>query len=465
MKERIGDHAVVLGGSMAGVLAARALADRYRKVTVVDRDHFPSEVGMRRRGVPQDRHIHALQPSGARAIETMFPGVTQELVDQGASLGDAGRHGRWCFAGNPLRTTTTGFELLTLSRPLLEGHLRARLGRLSNVAFLDDCDVHGLILDDTATRVTGVRILRRRDGSAEEVLPAELAVDATGRGSRLPHWLEDLGYPAPDEEETGLDVTYMTCRFPRRPTDDKRIIIVSAVPPHGRRGGGAIAVEGDSWLVTLGGVLGEQAPRDIDGFVEYASTLPVDDLHDLIRDREPLGEPVLMRFPTGRRRRYDTLDRFPEGLVVAGDALCSFNPVYGQGISVAAAEAVALGECLDDGLEAIGRRFLEAISTVVGDAWSMAAAGDARYMPKVAAKQSLPERLVGRYQQRLLEAATHDPVVAHAFLGVIGMLARPPALLHPRMAARVLASSLGWRSRSPGATDAAAREPATTGAP
>lgn len=445
-----GDHAVVLGGSMAGVLAARVLTDRYRKVTVVDRDRFPA-VGMRRKGVPQDRHIHALQTLGKRTIDELFPGMAAELVDQGAVAGDWGRDVITCFSGHRLRLVDAGLDLLALSRPLLEGHLRARLATLPGVALLQGCDVQGLVFDPAGTRVAGARVLRRDAGGVEEALHADLVVDATGRASRLPHWLEAAGYAVPEVDETGLEVAYTSCRFPRLPSDEAYAIIVGANPPDGRRGGGAIAVEGDSWVVTLGGVLGEQAPTDLDGFVAYAATLSIPDVYDLVRDREPLGDPVLMRYPTSRRRRYERLERFPERLVVTGDALCSFNPVYGQGMSVAAAEALALRDCLEDLPETIGPRVLAAAAPVVDDAWGMAWSGDAQFLPELAVQRSWPERLVARYQGRLVEAAAHDPVVSRAFREVMAMVARPPSLVRPRVAARVLAGSWGRHRRRRGA--------------
>ncbi len=451
------DRAVVLGGSVAGVLAARVLADHYGKVTVVDRDMFP-EPGLRRRGTPQDRHIHALQTLGKRGIEQLFPGVTEELVVDGAVTGELGRDSTMCFSGHRLRPVDAGLDLLAASRPLLEGHLRARLGQLPNVTFLEGHGAHGLVLDAADGCVVGVRVLPLRDGGVEDTLRADLVVDATGRGSRLPRWLEDVGYEAPDADESGLGVTYTSARFPRHVEDDKHVIIVAAVAPEGRRGGGAIAVEGDSWVVTLGGVLGEQAPTDLDGFVDYAATLAFPDVHELIRDREPLGDFVVMRYATGRRRRYERLDRFPDGLVVLGDALCSFNPVYGQGMSIAAAEALALAACLDDTDGSIGRRFLAAVQPVVDDAWNLAAGGDAQYVDN-GEPAPLPQQLVSRYQRRLIAVAEHDPEVSRAFREVMAMVARPPALLRPRIAARVLLGPLRARSGTRKQTEATSMDP------
>ncbi len=452
-----GDRAVVLGGSIAGVLAARVLADHYGEVTIVDRDVFP-EAGLRRRGVPQDRHIHALQTLGARAIEQLFPGVTDELVADGAVVGELGRDSTMCLSGHRLRPVDADLELLSASRPLLEGHLRARLAQLPNVTFLEAHGVHGLVLDADAGRVVGVRVLAVRDGGVEDIQRADLVVDATGRGSRLPQWLEDAGCGIPDEDETGLGVSYTSARFPRYVDDDKRVIIVSAVAPEGRRGGGAIAVEGDSFVVTLGGVLGEQAPTDLEGFVEFAATLAVPDVHELIRDREPLSEFVVMRYATGRRRRYERLEGFPDSLVVLGDALCSFNPVYGQGMSVAAAEALALAACLDDGAGSIGTRFLTAVQPLVDDAWSLAAGGDARFVDD-GEPAPLPQRLIGRYQRRLLAVAQHDREVSRVFREVMAMVARPPSLLRPRTAARVLLGSMRARNAERTEPTATSRDP------
>lgn len=261
-----------------------------------------------------------------------------------------------------------------------------------------------------------------------------------------------------------MEVSYTSCLYPRLSGDERSAIIVSAVPPDGLRGGGAIAVEGDRWVVTLGGVLGEHAPTDVDGFVDYAATLAIPDIHEMIRDRRPLSDPVLMRYPTSRRRRYDRVERFPERLVVMGDALCSLNPVYGQGMSVAATEAQALGDGLDAGIDGIGPRFFSAVGRVVGDAWQMAASGDAHYVNDGDGGSSLPLRLLGGYQRRLLDVATRDPQVSRAFREVMAMLARPPALLRPSVAVRVFTGSRRSRGRNGGHVGAVTATPGPTDA-
>ena len=191
---RIGDRAVVVGASMAGLLAAHVLANSYGQVIVIDRDQLP-ETSMHRRGVPHGRHLHALAARGQQALEELFPGLTAELVADGALAGSLLADARMYLSGHRLRQTDTGLVLLCASRPFLEAHVRARVRAHPNVTVLDRCDVVGLATTSDTRRVTGARVLRRADSSAEEVLTADLVVDASGRGSRAPVWLESLGYP------------------------------------------------------------------------------------------------------------------------------------------------------------------------------------------------------------------------------------------------------------------------------
>jgi 2-polyprenyl-6-methoxyphenol hydroxylase-like FAD-dependent oxidoreductase len=218
MNRRIGDRAVVLGASLAGLLAARVLVDAYAHVTVIDRDQLP-ETSMHRRGIPHGRHVHALLARGQQALEELLPGLTAELVAHGAPAGDVLANARWYLSGHRLRQAHTGLVALCASRPFLEGHVRARVRALPNVEFLDSCDVVGLAATPDGRRVTGVRMLRRADGSAEEELVgADLVVDATGRGSRTPVWLQALGYARPAEEQVRIGLGYATRTY-RLPPD------------------------------------------------------------------------------------------------------------------------------------------------------------------------------------------------------------------------------------------------------
>jgi 2-polyprenyl-6-methoxyphenol hydroxylase-like FAD-dependent oxidoreductase len=201
---------------MAGLLAARALTDAYAQVTVIDRDQLP-EAGTHRRGVPHGRHVHALLARGQQALEELLPGLTAELVAHGAPAGDVLGNGRWYLGGHRLRQAPTGLVALCASRPFLEGHVRARVRALPSRRLLDRCQVVGLASTPDGRRVTGVRVLRRA-GGAEEVFGADLVVDATGRGSRTPIWLEALGSGRPPTEQVRIGLGYATRSY-RLPPD------------------------------------------------------------------------------------------------------------------------------------------------------------------------------------------------------------------------------------------------------
>ena len=441
MSRQVGDRAVVLGASMAGLLAARVLADAYAQVTVVDRDQLPAG-SAQRRGVPQGFHLHALLARGQQALEELLPGLTAGLVAEGVPAGDMLANARLYLSGYRLRQTNTGLVLLCASRPVLEGYVRARVRALPNVAFLDSCDIVGLAATPDGRRVTGARIHRREGGSAQEVLDADLVVDATGRGSRTPVWLEALGYarPAKDEVRIGLGYATRNYRLPRGALGSDLAALHGLTPQH-PRGGAFQVLDAGRLMVTLGGVLGDHPPTDPDGFLAFARSLRFPDIYETIRDAEPLDDPVAFRFPASVRHRYERLTRFPDGLLVLGDAVSSFNPIYGQGITVAALEALALRRHLERGVQPQPRRFFAELARLVNVPWDIAAGGDLVF-PGVPGRRSLKVRLISAYLARLHAAAAHDATLASAFVRVIGMVAPPQSLLGPSVAVRVLRGTL-----------------------
>jgi 2-polyprenyl-6-methoxyphenol hydroxylase-like FAD-dependent oxidoreductase len=437
MDRQIGERAVVLGASMAGLLAAQVLSDGYGQVTVIDRDELP-EAAMHRRGVPHGRHLHALAARGQQALEELFCGLTAELVADGVPAGDMLADTRLFFSGHRLRQAPTGLGLLCASRPVLEGRVRARVRALPNVRLVDRCDVVGLATTPDRRRVTGARLLRRADGSAEEVLGADLVVDATGRGARTPAWLEALGYPRPPVAQVRVGLGYAT-RIYRLPPDalGGDLAVLHAATPRHPRAGALQVLEGDRWMVTLAGILGDHPPTDPVGFLDFARSLRFPDIYQAVRDAEPLDDPVAFRFPASVRHRYEKLDRFPDGLLVMGDAVASFNPIYGQGMSVAALEALALRRHLEHGTAPRPRRWFRELARVVDVPWEIAAGGDLVF-PGVQGRRTAKVRLVSAYLARLHAAAAHDADLAGAFLQVAGLVAPPQSLLRPGVAARVL---------------------------
>ena len=431
----VGEHAVVLGASLAGLAAAAALAERFDRVTIVERDTLPQS-GECRRGIPQGRHVHILLPAGLVGLSELLPGVVDDLRARDARVMDT-TEVRFHIADGSLLLDDADLEFVGATRPLLESVVCDRVRALSGVRFLEDQDARGLLTSPDRSTVTGVR-LGSPNSNTEEALAGDLVVDATGRSSRSPRWVADLGYPSPEEERLQVGIHYSTRLFRRELGDLGGCQnLVVTIPQDGRRGGVVLAVEGDRWIVTLVGLMGERPPADLDGFVEYARTLWVDDLHGLVAAAEPLGEASTGGFPSYLRRRYDRLRRFPRRYVVTGDALCSLNPVYAQGMSVAIGEARALGHTLDQhGLDRVGPRFFQRTKRTLDEAWTMATGADLGY-PAVEGPRPARWRLINAYVNRLLRVAHRDPVVATAFMEVNGMVAPPQHLMRPRIVSRV----------------------------
>jgi 2-polyprenyl-6-methoxyphenol hydroxylase-like FAD-dependent oxidoreductase len=424
------NHAVVIGGSMAGLLAARVLTDHYDRVTLVERDLFPAS-GENRRGVPQGRHTHGLLASGRQVLDRLFPGISEELISSGALSGDIVGEVRWFNEGGCHRQFASGLTGLLMSRPFLEGVVRSRVMELARVQRRERAAVERIVACADSFRVNGIQI-------AGEVVPADLVVDASGRGSHSPQWLEALGYRKPQEDRVEIALGYTTRFFRRRPQDlngDSGAVIPPT--PHGKQGGVMLVQEGNRWTVTLVSHFGNYAPAELDGFIEFARNLPAPYIYDVIRDAEPLGDAASARFPASVRWRYERLQRFPEGYLVIGDAICSFNPVYGQGMSVAALESEQLAETLAEGPGNLAKRFFARAAKVVDNPWSIAVGNDLR-IPETIGPRNAGVKFINWYMAKLHKAAHQDEVPSLAFHKVANLLAAPPSVMHPRIAMRVL---------------------------
>jgi len=439
MRDRIGDHAVVVGGSIAGLLAARVLTEAYPEVTVVDRDDLvPGSVP--RRGVPQARHIHALLAGGQQALEQLLPGLTAELAAHGAPVGDVLGDAQLVFGGHRLARANSGLVAVSASRPLLEDQVRARVRTLPGIAFAPASDAVGLRSSPQQRRITGIRLLRRADGSAAETLDADLVVDATGRGTRSPVWLEALGFDRPDEDRVRVDVAYATRRYRLAPDAlDGGLAYLLGPTPQRPRGAALARLEGDVSMLTLFGYRGHHPPTDPTGFNAFLAALRCPDLHDAIHAGTPIDDPAPFRYPANIRRRWERVRRLPDGFVATGDAVCSFNPIYGQGMTVAALQAVALQRCLEHGDRRLTRRFIHTAAKIADHAWKMATGADLA-VPNVDGPRTVPLQLVNAYTDRLLRVAATNPTVAVAFIRVAGMVDPLPTLARPTIALRVLRS-------------------------
>jgi 2-polyprenyl-6-methoxyphenol hydroxylase-like FAD-dependent oxidoreductase len=438
--KQIGQNAVVIGASMSGLLAARALSEFFGTVTILERDAFPSS-DIPRKGVPQGHHAHGLLARGGEVIEAFFPGWTDEVVASGGRRGDIAGDTIWIGHGVTLNTVPSALTGLLASRPVLEGFVRRRLLKLPNVRAIEKCAVQGLVATPDRSAVQGVRV--KVETGAEQVLLAELVVDASGRGSSSPAWLEGLGYARPEEERVEIGLGYTSRVYRRRPSDlgGKVALVIAGSAPNWRNGGVLYQTE-DRWLVSIGGYFGDHAPDDDQLYAAYARSLPSPHVHDIVSRAEPLTDFVSYRFPANLRRRYEQLARFPKGYLVFGDAVCSFNPVYGQGMTVAAQEASLLRECLAAGDDAdLPQRFFAAVQPAIDAPWDITVGNDLRH-PQVAGARPAKVRFINWYVGKLHKAARHDARVATAFLEVANLKAPPERLLHPAVVGRVIWGNL-----------------------
>jgi 2-polyprenyl-6-methoxyphenol hydroxylase-like FAD-dependent oxidoreductase len=437
-----GQHAIVIGGSLAGLLTARVLSNHFDQVTIIERDKVNDQPECRK-GQPQTRHLHGLLPNGLSVMKSYFPDLPESLREGGAIFIDMGTGLRWYVCGGYRLHFESGLVGCFVSRAFLEWKIRRRVMALSNVTVLDRCDVQGLRSSPGHSRVTGVRVIGRdgSDNAGETELPAELVVDAAGRGSATPKRLQTLGYASPEEEIVKVGVGYATRLYRRRPEDPDsgRGIMINAAPPRNRRSGFLFPLEGDRWVLTLAGHGGDHAPTEEDGFLEFAHSLAAPDIYDTMSHLEPLSDIFTHGFPSNLRRRYERLSRFPERYLVLGDAVCSFNPVYGQGMTSAALQAQALDETLTErsSLEGVRKPFFDKVGRIVDIAWMSAVGEDFRF-PETEGRKRFGTDLVNAYVSRVQRATHKDPVVYRSFLEVINLMRPPTSLFRPQILWRVL---------------------------
>ena len=428
------EHAVVIGASMAGLTVAKALTERFDRVTLVERDHLPTGPE-HRRGVPQDRHIHLLLPAGIDALEQLFKGLLEELRADGATITETDRI-RMCLNGHRLASARSGRPAVLASRPFLEAHVRRRVREEPQIRVREGARVSGLAASDDRRRVEGVE-LGSANGGTPRILSADLVVDCSGRRSPLPSWLGELGYHAPEADELDVQVRYTTRRYelPNDVLDGDRHVLVGPTPK-GPRGGAMTNVEDGSWIVTLFAMGGVRAPTDDRSFERFAAELPIGDIHGAIGTGRALDEPAPYRFPTNRWNRYDRLDGLPAGLLVAGDAVCSFNPIYGQGMSVAAMEAQALQTQLREGTYPPARDWFRQTAGLIDTAWKLAVGSDLA-VEAVQGTRPVSVRVMNRYLARLQATAVTDPHLTAQLIRVLGLVDPPTRLLRPGTVTRV----------------------------
>lgn len=440
MNTQTGKTAIVIGGGIAGLLAARAISHEYQ-VTILEHDQYPESPGFRP-GTPQARHLHLFLLQGQHIVEQFFPGICAELIHAGAVECDFVQDGIYSFVSGRVQRGPSQLRGISCSRILWEWHIRQRLLQQNQIHFQEGVEVTGLVQAPDQHAIIGVRTRPRGNISpgAETVVSADLVLDASGRTSQTPRWLEQLGYPSPDEEIVNAHLGYASRCYPRDREMGWAFAGVQIQAPARLKGAGLFPVEHNQWTAVLMGSGKNWPPTNEDGFLEFVTELADPIIAEAIRTR-PGGPIYGYRNTQNCFRHYERL-RMPAGLLVLGDAFCTFNPSYGQGMTVAALEAMALRKALrqsGNNLQQLGKAFYAQASKIVSFPWLLATSSDNR-VPTVEPppRLSWATRILYWYNDALLELVPHDERVRDAFFAVWHMLRPSYALFSPALFVRVL---------------------------
>lgn len=444
------NHAIVIGGSMAGLLAARVLADYFDQVTIVDRDRFPEQPSTRK-GVPQSGHAHVLLLRGQEILEEFFPGLEAELAAADAPFVD------WIADCQMLGMK--GWELRfpsdlvtrTCSRNLLEWTVRQRLANYSNIEFLQDSLVTELLSNKKRNTVTGVRIKLNHKSEIKEIF-ANLVIDASGRRSNATKWLQALGYSAPQETSVNSFVGYAS-RVYQQPTNhqiDWKGLIIWQRPPEDSKGGMIYPVEKNRWIVTLTGAEKDYPPTDQDGFLEFARQMRSPALYEAIKNAQPISEIYSYRATENLFRHYEKLSQWPEQFCIIGDAVCTFNPIYGQGMTVCALSALTFQQCLqkqyqnysDQNLTGFSQHFQKELVKVYEIPWMMATSEDFRWRTTEGGQPNMTIKIMHWYLDQIKLLTVNHPEIWKTFIEVLHMIKPPSALFKTSILLSVLSQTI-----------------------
>jgi 2-polyprenyl-6-methoxyphenol hydroxylase-like FAD-dependent oxidoreductase len=427
---------------MAGLLAAAVAARHFDEVTIVERDVLPED-SANRKGVPQGQHAHALLIRGLNVLEALFPGIQAELRAGGSTEMEFGKTLYWHHGDGLKAECEGGLHALAQSRPFLEFMVRKRVRATANIRVRDDFDVLGLVATKDGRGVGGARIRARTEGAEAETVTADIVVDAMGRGSRGPRFLEELGYQRAEEIEVEVNTGYAT-RIYERPEPYPypwRGMYILGTPAQGSRVGVVFPIEGNRWMVAFSGIVRDYPPSDEAGLMEFAKSLPSTAIHDAIARAKPLTDIATYRFPSHLRRRYERLSRAPEGFLGMGDAVASFNPIYGQGMTTAAMGAETLDACLREArrkagageVRGLAKTYHARLGRELDVPWMLSTTEDLAD-PRVKGERPPGFAVMRAYVERVHTLCQSEPEIVRRFYRVMNMIAPPTELFHPSVA-------------------------------
>jgi 2-polyprenyl-6-methoxyphenol hydroxylase-like FAD-dependent oxidoreductase len=427
----LGKRAVVIGGSIAGMLAARILSDFYAEVLILEKDQ-KSKKDMTRTGVSQGSHGHALLKSGEEILTELFPGIVEELIADGSVTSDFTSKLAWNHHGSWKMKYHSGVSIIQQSRPFLEWHIKRRLAMIPNVSFLYGQKAKKLQTHHEFAHVEGLEV--QIDGGALAPFKADLVIDASGAGSVTSSWLQSLGYDAPSKTEVKVDLFYASRIYSSLSSEsyDWGNLLVYPNPPKQNYGGSISPIENQRWMVTLLGYAAESVPQSGDEFLQFARGLEHPEVYEAIKNGTPESDISIYRFPALRRFHYDKLKHFPNGLIVMGDAFCRMDPVFGQGMSIAALEAMVLKRELQKALQKqkpdkISKNAHRSFSKIIDVPWLIALTEDFRFTHTVGAKPfGLP--ILKWYVKRVILACAANQKVYGKLINVLQLKAHPISL-------------------------------------
>ncbi|MFK0570388.1 FAD-dependent monooxygenase [Endozoicomonas sp.] len=441
-------RAIVIGGSVAGLMAAKTLSPFFKEVIILEKDPLDSDSGLHK-GAGQGSHSHVLLPSGIELLEQLFGTPRFNLREYGIYPADAAEELKWFQFGVWKKRFHSGVDMGWCHRSQFEWQVRQTVISVSNIQLQTGSRVLGLVVSEDGRRIKGVHYQATLNKDATQMLEADLIIDAAGRGTHTPKWLSEASIASVTEDEVRAQISYTTRKFqiPESLTDslDWKVLAIYPEPPNVKRGGMIYPLGNGEWMTTLVGFNGEVATLEMAGFMDYAQSLPQPDLYEVLKQGTPIGEPLNYRIPGSLWRRYDRIKQWPGNFLVVGDAVCSFNPIYGQGVTMALKDLQKLKVLLEQQETDFTPATMARLQKQIGQGkiipWLMAASPDFMY-PGTRGKKPVGISMMNSYIKTIMKLAGKDQDIHQRFIETFTFLKSPMVLMTPGIISKVIRQKL-----------------------
>lgn len=437
------NKAIIIGGGIAGKLAARVLSDYFREIIILEKDPQSLEVTPRK-GARQGEHLHALLHAGQYGLEELFPGITEKFYGSGAIKINSTMDLTWFHHGGWKLRYDGGYTTTLQTRPHLEYHMEQYIEQIPNITYQYQVTVKNFLYQIDDNRVTGVKIQLSNNKSTEQ-LYADLVVDTSGSASLTSTWLEKAKITVP-QEKLDIGLTYVSQKFklPENPKRDWKIKLIYPNPPQEKVGGTISKVEGDQYIVTIIGYLNTISGKEIikreDGFLELTRTLPKQDIYHELLNATSLKKPAIYRVPQIKWKRIDKVKGFPNGLLLMGDTICRIDPVFGQGMSIAVLEALALRNILQEqkvSMQQVITSYHKKVARIIAPIWKMVITEVFRY-PAITGKKPPELKIQQWYAKQVYLLSIERRDVYDSFIKVMNLVEPITFLMKPKIISSVL---------------------------